>query len=139
MSVVCLLSVCPSLREDIPRSTRDLYQFLCMLPMSVARSSSGTLTIGRIAYRREWGDGSAQRGRSVVTIALFGLSFAGPCTLLSRPTSDYLTRQTCFGPTSWRRRCSVARSVVFSAFYPLPFSFSQPSLRCFVNYPTVYS
>jgi len=38
-----------------------------MLPMSVAWSS-GMLTIGRIAYRREWqrGDGSAQRGRSVI-------------------------------------------------------------------------
>jgi len=40
--------------------------FLCMLPMSVARSSSGMLTIGCIAYRRERGDGSAQRGRSVI-------------------------------------------------------------------------
>jgi len=37
-----------------------------MLPMSVARSSSGMLTIGRIAYRREGGDGSAQGGRSVI-------------------------------------------------------------------------
>jgi len=37
-----------------------------MLPMSVARSSPSTLTIGRIAYRREWGDGNAQRGRSVI-------------------------------------------------------------------------
>ena len=44
----------------------DLYQFLCVLPMSVARSSSGMLTIGRIDYRREGGDGSAQRGRSVI-------------------------------------------------------------------------
>jgi len=34
--------------------------------MSMARSSSGMLTIGRIAYRRDWGDGSAQRGRSVI-------------------------------------------------------------------------
>ena len=33
--------------------------------MSVARSPSGMLTIDRIAYRREGGDGSAQRGRSV--------------------------------------------------------------------------
>ena len=40
--------------------------FLCMLPMSVARSSSGMLTIGRIAYQREGGDGSAQRVRSVI-------------------------------------------------------------------------
>jgi len=40
--------------------------FLCMLPMSVARSSSGMLTIGRIAYQWEGGDGSAQRVRSVI-------------------------------------------------------------------------
>jgi len=37
-----------------------------MLPMSVVRSSSDKLTIDRIAYRREGGDGSAQRGRSVI-------------------------------------------------------------------------
>jgi len=37
-----------------------------MLPMSMAQSSSGMLTIGRIAYRLEGGDGSAQRGRSVI-------------------------------------------------------------------------
>ena len=34
--------------------------------MSVVRFSSGTLTIGRIAYRREAGDGSAQLGRIVI-------------------------------------------------------------------------
>jgi len=37
-----------------------------MLSMSVAQSSSGMLTIGRIAYRREGGDRSAQRGRSAI-------------------------------------------------------------------------
>ena len=31
-----------------------------MLPMSAARSSFGMLTIGRIAYRREGGDGSRE-------------------------------------------------------------------------------
>jgi len=64
--IVMSLSVCLSL--FCPRAyahRRDLYHFLRMLPMCVARSSSGTLTIGRIAYRRERGDGSAQRGRSV--------------------------------------------------------------------------
>ena len=45
------MSVCPT--GYLQNHTRNLYQFLCMLPMSVARSSSGTLTIGRIAYRRE--------------------------------------------------------------------------------------
>ena len=34
--------------------------------MSVTRSSCGMLTIGRIACRREGGDRSAQRGRSVI-------------------------------------------------------------------------
>jgi len=51
---VCLsvrLFLCPT---AYPRShTRDLYHFLCVLPMSVALSSSGTLTVGRIACRRE--------------------------------------------------------------------------------------
>jgi len=63
MSMSVCLSVCP--RGYLLNHTRDLYEFLCMLPMSVARSSSGTLTIGRIASRCERGDGSAQRGRSV--------------------------------------------------------------------------
>ena len=57
------VSVCP--RGYLRNHTRDLY-FLWMLPMSVARCISGTLTIGRIACRRERGDGSAQRGRSVI-------------------------------------------------------------------------
>jgi len=64
---VCLcvcLSVCP---EDISGTTRaTFYQFLCMLPMSVARSFTGMLTTGRIACRREGVDGTAQRGRSVI-------------------------------------------------------------------------
>jgi len=61
--------VCLSVREDISGTTNhkgDLYLILCMLLMSAARSSSGMLTIGRIAYRREGGDGSAQRGRSAI-------------------------------------------------------------------------
>ena len=50
---VCL-SVCLSVHEDISGTTRAIFTyFLCMLPMSVARSFSGTFTIGRITYRRE--------------------------------------------------------------------------------------
>jgi len=45
---VCL-SVCPAgSPEPHPRS---LPNFLCMVPMSVVRSSSGMFMIGRIAYR----------------------------------------------------------------------------------------
>jgi len=54
MSMSVSLCVCLSVRDDIS----DIYHFLCMLPMSVARSS-GMLTIGRIAYRQEGVNGSA--------------------------------------------------------------------------------
>jgi len=64
---VCLLSLCLSVCEDISWTTCMIFtKFLCMLSMSVAQSSSGMLTIGRITYLREGGDGSAQRGRSVI-------------------------------------------------------------------------
>ena len=61
--------MCLSVREDISGTTRAIFtNFLCLLPVSVARSYSysGMLTIGRIACRREEGDGSAQRGQSVI-------------------------------------------------------------------------
>ena len=46
---VCL-SVCPP--GYLRSHTRDLYQFLCMLLMTVAQSS-GVFSIGRIAYHQE--------------------------------------------------------------------------------------
>jgi len=56
-----------SVREDISGTKRAIFTtFLCMMPMSVARSFSGMLMTGRIAYRREGGDGSAQPWRSVI-------------------------------------------------------------------------
>jgi len=61
MSMSVCVSVCP---PGYLRTKRAI--FLCVLPMSVAQFSSVTLTIGRIAYRREGRDGSAQRGRSVI-------------------------------------------------------------------------
>jgi len=61
---VCL-SVCPC--KDISGTTCAMYtKFLCILPMSMAQSSSGMLTTDRIACQREGGDGSAQRGRSAI-------------------------------------------------------------------------
>jgi len=54
---VCLcvcLRVCLSVRQDISGTPRAIFtNFMCMLPISEARSFSGTFTIGRIAYRRE--------------------------------------------------------------------------------------
>jgi len=48
------LWVCLSVYEDISKTVCAIYaNFVCVLPMSVARSSSGMLAIGRIAYRRE--------------------------------------------------------------------------------------
>ena len=67
MSMSVCLCVCLSVHEDISGTTHMIFtNFLCMLFMSLAQSSSGMLTIGRIAYRREGGDGSAQRGWSVI-------------------------------------------------------------------------
>ena len=77
MSTSVCLSVC--LRGYFQNHTRHLYQiFLCMLPVSVARSGFGMFTIGRIACRQEGdffpienrlgkGDGSAQRERSMLS------------------------------------------------------------------------
>jgi len=70
---VCLY-VCLSVREDISGTTLAIFtKFVRMLPMSVARSSSGMLMIGRFANRRIGGDGSAQRGRSVIDDCLVRL------------------------------------------------------------------
>ena len=52
------MSVCLSDRISPEPHAWSLLNFLCVLPMSMARSSSGTLTIG--------GDGSAQRGQNVI-------------------------------------------------------------------------
>jgi len=47
---VCL-SVCPA--GYLQNHTRDLYEFFVHVAYVVVRSSSGTLTIDRIAYRWE--------------------------------------------------------------------------------------
>jgi len=65
VSICMSVSVCLSMRISLELHARSLPN-LCMLPMSVAQSSSGMLTIGHIAFRREAGDGSAQRGQSVI-------------------------------------------------------------------------
>jgi len=53
MSASVCVSVCLSVPQDIPGTPSAIFtKFLCMLPMAVARCSSGTLTIGRIAYCR---------------------------------------------------------------------------------------
>ena len=63
------MCVCPSVREDISGTIRAIFtKFLCVLPMSMARSFFGTLTIGCCPHRlsTEGGDGSAQHGRCVI-------------------------------------------------------------------------
>ena len=77
-------SVCLSARISPEPHVRSLPNFSFMLPMSVARSSSGMFAIGaspiagkgfssplKMNYQLGKGDGSAQRGRSMLsTIAL---------------------------------------------------------------------
>ena len=82
---VCLC-VCLSASISPEPHTRSLPNFLCMLPMPVARSSSGTLTTGRINYRREGGDGSAQHGQSVIYDFLVN-SWLYPAAAVSAPTN----------------------------------------------------
>ena len=88
MSVSIRLSVCLSVcpLEYLWNHMRDLYQFLSTLSMSVARSSSGMLTIGHIANHREGGDGSVQRERNVIYYCLVGIVVVITCfvTYLSR-------------------------------------------------------
>jgi len=66
------LSVCLSNRISPEPHAQPLPTFLCMLSMTVARSS-GTLMIGRITYQQKWGDGSAQCGRSVIYSGLVSI------------------------------------------------------------------
>jgi len=83
-SIVTNMPVCVSLSARISPEPHagPLPNFLCMLPMSVARSSSGLLTIGRIAYRREGVDGSAQRERSVIYDCLVLVASKSVCCRL---------------------------------------------------------
>jgi len=99
---VCLyLSVCLSVCLSVSLSdrispeplARSLPILLCLLPMSVARSSSGMFTIGRIAYRREGIffpidnctiTRSLQKGsiiRSPITSCSTGIILLLPCSL----------------------------------------------------------
>jgi len=103
---VCV-SVCPSLREDISGTTRAIFTiFLCMLPVSVARSSSGMLTTGRIACRREGIDGCAQRGRSVIyDCVVVWCRWVGGCARAESRRRDCSCRRSrCCQPLSRVRR-----------------------------------
>jgi len=64
------VSVCP--RGYLRNHTRDLYPMFVHVAYVRGSVHSGMLTIGRIAYRREGSDGSAQRGRSVINDGLVG-------------------------------------------------------------------
>ena len=105
---VCV-SVCP--RGYLRNHMLDPYQFLCMLPMSVARSSSGMLTIGRIAYRREGAQGSAQRGRSVIYDCLVMAALRSRCGhyifALSFVLSSFFS-----SPNLSRRRLNVCHTCI---------------------------
>ena len=115
MSTSVCLSVCLSVREDISGTTRVIFiNFLCMLPMSVIRSSSDMFTIGHIAYRREGvffpnenalsarkTDGSAQGGRSMLS------TIASLCLVQWYERSSLPARRSR-GWSPRIRRCTVA-------------------------------
>jgi len=110
---VCLC-VCPT--GYLWNHRHDLYQFLCILPMSVDRSSSGMSTIGCIAYRQEGGDGIAQRRRSVICdcLVLIISCFNIPKTMMIRKYLIQLyhttTPQPYYGPFSRTTRVSQCQN-----------------------------
>ena len=88
----------------------DLYHFLCTLPVSVARSSPGMLMTGRIAYRRERGDGSAQRGRSVIYSCIYTCMSFTDATFPLIFSGKYHVGLSCCSPVhammqQWREDC----------------------------------
>jgi len=70
-------------------SSPDEFLFVYVAYVRDCRSSFGTLTIGRIAYRREKGDGSAQRVRSVIYDCLVSICV----TLCVESTLPHALRQ----------------------------------------------
>ena len=79
---ICLCVCLPDRISPEPHM-RSLPNFLCMLPMSVAQSSSRMFMTGRITYRREGvffptemhyqlgkADGSAQHGQSMLSMTV---------------------------------------------------------------------
>jgi len=66
---VCV-SVCLSARISPEPRVRSLPSFLCMLPMSLAQSSSGMLTKDHIAYRREGVTGVSGCFQAAVVLAV---------------------------------------------------------------------
>jgi len=90
---VCLSvcgSVCLSARISPEPHPRSLPTFLCMLPVSVARSSSGIFTIGHIAYRRkgvlfhiENALSAGKGGRQCTALAKYAIYERLPCSICS--------------------------------------------------------
>jgi len=105
-SIVTNMSVCVSLSARISPEphARPLPNLLCLLPMSVARSSSGLLTIGRIAYRREGVDGSAQRERSVIYDCLVLVASKSDCCRLLSAVIERVVEENrgCHVHSAWR-------------------------------------
>jgi len=83
---VCLcvcLSLCLSARISPEPHARSLTNFSCVLPMSMARSSSGIFTIGRIAYRLSPGKGFLSHWKCIIGRERgYSTSEVGLCYLL---------------------------------------------------------
>jgi len=129
MSMFVCVSVC---REDISGTTGEFFTIFCAC--CLCRSSSGMLTIGRIAYRREVGDGSAQRGRSVIYDCLVYISPVPHILILSHSfiwfirTSLYITQSDplslCISPdgdlyrTAWENPVRYHYQTLFRSARP---------------------
>ena len=96
MSTSVCVSVCP--RGYLRNHTRDLYQFLCTLPIAVARSSSGRVTKSR-------GEGVILGGFFPTDNALYSIAF-GTRTKTAEPIEMPFGTISGLGP-----RNSVLRGV----------------------------
>jgi len=108
MSMSVCLSVCVSVcpRACLRSHTRDLYQFLCVLPMAVARSSSGMVT-------NIQGEGSILQVSSTLTIHCNAFAAKGiiqsPITSCSRRDHSVCQSSANWNPeNSERQRCGLS-------------------------------
>jgi len=92
VSLCVSVSVCLSDRISPEPHARSLPNILYALPMIVARSFSGTLTIGRIAYRLEGGFFSIDN-------ALYSIAF-GTHTKTAEPIEMPFGVMSGLGPTN---------------------------------------
>jgi len=128
------MSVCLPVREDISGIARAIFtKFLCMLPMSVTRSSFGMLTIVRIGYRRVGGDGSFGEifgNRKLNSLDCCVALFVGSYRLADRQTHDYGTYRASIASRGKKRHQAISAEITLVDALKPPLL--HTSAKCFL-------